>query len=92
MAHFANTVGGIDRLDLVGVEQAEHLMPLLRRAGLEERITLAAGTAPPQDGARDSTILFIAREADRNACLDLGFLPNLVLSEIELTSTLYLPV
>ena len=91
LAHFANMVGGVDRLDLVGVEQAEHIMPLLRQVGLEERIALVAGAAPPHDAARDSTIVFITRETDRHACLERGYLPNLVLSEAELLSTLYLP-
>ena len=91
LAHFANTVGGIDRLDLVGVEQADYLIPLLRHVGLAERIALVAGTAPPPDAPRDSTIVFIAREADRTLCLGLGYLPNLVVSETELTATLYLP-
>lgn len=91
LARFANAIGGVDRLELVGVEQAAEVMALLRQAGLETRIALNAGSAPPVDAPRETTIVYLAQEAGRGACGSLGYVPNLVVSEAELLSGLYAP-
>ncbi len=91
LARFANAVGGIERLDLVGVNEAAHVMPLLRRVGLQEHIALNAGAAPPEGAPPESTIVFLAQEADRQICLERGYAPNLVISESELLTGLYPP-
>ncbi len=91
LARFANAIGGVERLELVGVDAAAHLIPLLRQVGLEDRIALNAGASPPEDGPPESTIVFLARESDRQTCLDRGYAPNLVISEPELLTGLYPP-
>ncbi|SEI10113.1 Glycosyltransferase involved in cell wall bisynthesis [Methylobacterium sp. 275MFSha3.1] len=91
LARFTNAIGGVERLELVGIDEADHVMPLLRQAGLEDRITLNAGASPPTCDQPENSIVFLARESDRQICLDRGYAPNLVISEPELLTGLHPP-
>lgn len=86
LAQQVNAVTGIDRVILSNVADVGSLAGLLRELGLDPGIEVTGEPQAHESARVDRTVVFTARAADRGRFLALGYRPNLVFSEDDLTS------
>ena len=85
LVYHVNSVAGIERLIVNGVEAPEPLEDLLRNLGLSPQIEVVTDTEPLGSISAETTAVFAADAAAREKFLQLGFKSNLILMEEELT-------
>ncbi|MEH3147188.1 MAG: glycosyltransferase [Methylobacterium frigidaeris] len=90
LARFANGLAGVSRLVLAGVEDGPSISSLLRELGLDRRILVTPPVAG-SPGVIQSSLVFLADEADRQRFLDQGYAPGLIVSERDLVAGLTPP-
>lgn len=90
LTRFVGSVGGIARLEIIGIEQNAALLSNLRSVGLSADIAVNLSNDTPQFADPERTVVFIDKECLRNSCLDAGFLPNLIISSNDLTRGIYI--
>jgi glycosyltransferase involved in cell wall biosynthesis len=87
LARFANHVAGVER---IVVADPEAIAPVLRMLGLDEAISVTPPIESPDEATADSSVVFLASEADREAALLRGYPPGLIISQQDLNAGFHL--
>ncbi|MCC7253992.1 glycosyltransferase family 2 protein [Hyphomicrobium sp.] len=85
LAQQINAVAGVSRVILSNVADVPSLASLLYELGLDRKIEVAGEPKEHAPDLLDRTVVFTAQAADRGKFIALGYAPNLVFSESDLT-------
>ncbi|MBW9117528.1 glycosyltransferase family 2 protein [Rhizobium cauense] len=85
LAYQVSATAGIDRLMLSGMANPKLISEILRDVGLEPEVEIITDAEGHDPERVDSTMIFAADMARRTKFLELGYKPNLILIESDLT-------
>jgi glycosyltransferase involved in cell wall biosynthesis len=90
LAWHANSTAGVRRMAICGFTDADIIKERFSRVGLSERIELIEGIEGQPAEMIERTIILVAVGEQRQHFLDLGYLPNLVFSQEDLSKAILL--
>ena len=85
LAYQVNATAGIEQLVLSGMADPNLISELLRDVGLEPQIEITADLEAHQPARFENTVIFAADMPRREKFLELGYKPNLIFIESDLT-------
>ncbi len=90
LARLANSIAGLDRIVVAGVDDGQSIGSLLRDVGLERRILVTPPMKTPTAKMLGTSLVFLGQEALRQQFLDQGYGPGLIISESDIAATILL--
>lgn len=85
LAYHASATAGVDRLVLSGMADPTSIAEILRDVGLPPEIEVTADLDDNEPAEIESTMIFASDLARRERFLELGYKPNMILIESDLT-------
>ncbi|WP_028748338.1 glycosyltransferase family 2 protein [Rhizobium mesoamericanum] len=85
LAYQVNATAGIDQLILSGMADPNLISEILRDVGLEPQIEITTDLETHRPARTENTIVFAADMPRRDKFLELGYKPNLIFIESDLT-------
>jgi glycosyltransferase involved in cell wall biosynthesis len=85
LAYHVNATAGVDRVILSGMTDPGAISDMLRSSGLEPQIEIAVDPQSHDPARLERTAVFAADPARRETFLALGYKPNLIFTDSDLT-------